>query len=245
MNTEKFDLIEVLSLKRSGHHAFIKWICKNICGLEPNFGFKLEFLSDSGVWVWNDVNRYNKLGVDLYNKAINNNTPNTLIVNYEDETVDYTFFHKTKKYHGPKNYNENSQILKSKRVYIIRDFYNCITSRIKHEENYLHTLNDFGEKYIRLWKEYAINYLRNDNSIKFEDLLTNRKESNRFLTLNFGITEYCDFNNISKTKSSFNNGDYLNRFDINIIPEETKNLIRKDNELHYLIGALGYEYKEI
>ena len=29
------------------------------------------------------------------------------------------------------------------------------------------------------------------------------------------------------------------------IPEEIKDLIRKDNELHYLIGALGYEYKEI
>ena len=29
------------------------------------------------------------------------------------------------------------------------------------------------------------------------------------------------------------------------IPEDVKDLIRKDNELHYLIGALGYQYKEI
>jgi len=39
--------------------------------------------------------------------------------------------------------------------------------------------------------------------------------------------------------------DYLNRFDPTIIPEDVKKLIREDNELHYLIGALGYTYREI
>ena len=28
------------------------------------------------------------------------------------------------------------------------------------------------------------------------------------------------------------------------LPEETKELISRDSELHYLIGALGYEYKK-
>jgi len=62
----------------------------------------------------------------------------------------------------------------------------------------------------------------------------------------FGVKEQFDNTNINGKHSSFGNSkDYLNRFDPNLIPEEIKMLIRKDNELHYLIGKLGYNYVEI
>jgi len=51
---------------------------------------------------------------------------------------------------------------------------------------------------------------------------------------------------IRGTQSSFvENKDLEKRFEQVEIPEETKEIIRKDSELHYLIGRLGYEYKSI
>jgi len=48
------------------------------------------------------------------------------------------------------------------------------------------------------------------------------------------------------TSSSFGeHKNVLNRFDMVDLPEDVKEIIRKDNELHYLIGALGYKYREI
>jgi len=52
-------------------------------------------------------------------------------------------------------------------------------------------------------------------------------------------------NKVKGTPSSFGDNKVIDRFSQIQISEETKDLIRKDNELHHLIGTLGYEYKEI
>jgi hypothetical protein len=62
----------------------------------------------------------------------------------------------------------------------------------------------------------------------------------------FNVYDRVGIDNINGTTSSFGeHKNVMNRFNMVELPEEIKDLIRKDNELHYLIGALGYEYKEI
>ena len=250
MNIENFkmDLIEICALKRSGHHAFMGWLVKNLYGLQPDFGFKLEFVSDSGLWIWNDTTNYEKHGTELFYSALEHDYPKTLMVNYEDEPVEYSKFHNSKKYMGPKNFNfdKNINIHNTHRFYYVRDFYNCLSSRIKHNNNMVHTF-DFGENYVNMWKQYAYEILKSPKqSIKYEDLVLNTSKCDEFLFDNFGVHQRYSVNDVKGRNSSFgDNKNYLNRFDINLLPQKTKDLIRKDNELHYLIGALGYEYKEI
>ena len=100
--------------------------------------------------------------------------------------------------------------------------------------------------YINKWKSSAINFNSNNFiSLKFEDWLNNKVMRDEFIKKIINTGEIYD-NKVKGTHSSFgNNTNTSNRFDMVEIPEETKELIRKDTELHYLIGALGYGYKEI
>jgi hypothetical protein len=50
------NIIEVFGLSRSGHHAVINWIIKNLCGLESEMKWKLDLLNGSGVIYINEAN---------------------------------------------------------------------------------------------------------------------------------------------------------------------------------------------
>lgn len=250
MDTRKFEikLIEICALKRSGHHALMGWIVKNLYGLQPDFGFKLEFVSDSRLWIWNDVTNFEEHGKKLFYDSLKNSNIDTLMVNYEDEKTDYTFFHKTKQYFGPNffNFDENIRFIKTNRIYYIRNFYDCLSSRLQHSNNQVHTF-DYGKNYIDLWKEYAKRVISNPKqSIKYEDLVLKTDKCDEFLFENFGTHQRFNVDEVKGRNSSFgDNKNYLKRFDINLLSEETKTLIRNDNELHYLMGVLGYEYQKI
>jgi hypothetical protein len=97
-----------------------------------------------------------------------------------------------------------------------------------------------------MWKENAKFAIANKNYfIKYEDWLTNKKVRDNILSKYFGTYEIFGPETIKGRQSSFDNNDFNNRFSQIELPEEIKELIKNDCELHYLIGALGYEYKEI
>ena len=57
-------------------------------------------------------------------------------------------------------------------------------------------------------------------------------------------SEVYDPKTINGRGSSFDDKNFNQRHLQIDLPEETKELISRDSELHYLIGALGYEYKK-
>lgn len=240
------ELIEINAVKRSGHHAFMSWIIKNIYGLNVEYIHKLIFVADTGLWVWNDASRYQDLGTNLLKHHLMIKPPKSIMVNYEDEDSNYSLFHTSNYYHGSKNFDRFIEVSKSKRFYIIRDFYNNLASRFNHENKHLHT-NDYGMKYINRWKDIAKMCLSNPNSsIKYEDLVTNTSKCYDFLQHNFDIVQKFNLQDVGKTKSSFENSyNTLDRFDVKMLPKETISLIKDDNELHYYIGALKYDYREL
>jgi len=241
------NLIETISLRRSGHHAVMSWYIKNLLG-SANWDYTITVQAGTKSVIWNDGG-YDESGIEIIRNY--KNKPEDIFINYEDKWSNFTFFDNTHIYRGPKRLNKYKDFYfnESKRILIIRDFYNNLCSRIvqnKKQNFQMLIKHDF----INMWKDHAKSILNDEiHHIKYEDWLTCGKCRKKFLQDVFGIKERVKKEQAKGTHSSYGTNsteyDYLNRFDPTIIPEDVKKLIREDNELHYLIGALGYTYREI
>jgi hypothetical protein len=240
------NLIEILATKRSGHHAMLNWIIRNMTNNQIDYWYKLTFIDNSGVWHWNDTTKSIELGEKLFKEATQNqNYPKTLITNYEDTNIDYCHFNNEKKYIGKysKYSFENIDINPIARILFIRNFYDILISRYYGIKNNIILDSYYDNRFIQIWKnhaKYAINYPK--KTLKFEDWKYNDNVRGDFLFNNFNIEERYKNNDIIGTVTSCKKEDIR---DLSIIPDDVKKLIRGDNELHYLIGALGYTYREI
>jgi hypothetical protein len=241
------NIIEIPALRRSGNHAVMSWLMKNLILDSPTEKqwekFKITTIGNSKSIFWSEANWDLDYSKELYRNL--NYPHNNIFINYEDIGPEYTIFSEDNKYKGKFNLkiDLDINITNSYRFVVIRDFYNNLCSRIKGNEFYDF---NYGQVFIDLWKIYA-KYCVNNlvHFIKYEDWILHPEIRQNFLKDTFNTPEII-FPELSKgSKSSYNNQDFLNRFDPNIIPDHIKDLIRKDNELHYLIGALGYEFKPI
>lgn len=212
-------------------------------------------MSDTDVYFLGEANHDIPLSYQLIEE--NKDEIGTLLVGYEDTPSDYTVFREDRIFRGPKSlefsikYNFNHK----NRIIFIRDFFNNLASRVKSNQKQIFTKWDTGnphffdveEKFIFRWKSQARACVENKvNYFKFEDWLENKELREQFLVDNFGLKDIFGINSVEGTVSSFGETKHVkNRFDSDLLSDETKQLIRKDNELHYLIGKLGYEYKEI
>lgn len=236
------EVIEYVALARSGHHAIVNWFLKNIIGQECSFNWQLTIAGDSGLLHWNDSTVFVEESMNELKKM---EKPNILSISYDNELYDFSYINKHNAPYRTCVFN-GWEVTKTRKFLVIRNFYNNLISRMRM----FHDLNEprafYDEKYISTWKNHARACVENKvDYIKYEDWLTSKDKRQELLS-KFGVKEQYDNTNIKGTHSSFGNSkDYLNRFDPNLIPEEIKNLIRKDNELHYLIGKLGYNYIEI
>lgn len=249
------NLYEFVGLCRSGHHAMLNWIIKNMVGFQTGWEYKMIRMGGSNLYYLNEANH----DIDLSFQYIKDSFSDieTFFVGYEDVMYDYTIFRDDFIYRGPLSNNKfSSDGMKSVgRIVFIRDFYNNLGSRIQANQNNKlfikitgepHVLNT-EENYINTWKNLAKAILEKKVSyLKFEDWIYNQDIRNQFLLETFNTKAMYSTEDIKGTTSSFGHSKtYNKRFDPQSISDRTKELIRKDNELHYLIGAMGYEYKEI
>jgi len=246
---------EILALSRSGHHTVVNWIIKNTVGFQCDWTYKLTELGINGLFYLNEANHDIPLSFQFVDEK--KEKIKKLYLNYEDTPGDYTIFNDNNTFRGPMSMSingiDNSEF--TSRVIIIRDFYNLLSSRLKLNENKKNKewigdhdfILEVGEKYIYRWKSQAKSCLYNNTPyLRFEDWLNNKEVREDFLYKNFGLIDNFGIEGIFGTKSSFGSHDGVaKRSEQMEVPEEIKELIRKDTELHYLIGALGYKYKEI
>jgi len=241
------DTIEMIALKRSGHHAVMNWVIKNLTHQQVDYWYKYIRLRDTNFWILNDSSHKIEEGGKMFLDTIENSgvVPDNFIVNYEDTDTNYCLFNNNKIYKGIKSkyefYGHNIKL--NSRVLTIRNFYDNIFSRYLGVKNRIVVEAFYDDKFINLWKKHAKYYLENErNCIKFEDWKYNKDKRNDFLKYNFDINETFNTNNIKGTTTS--NKENIEK-DYKILPEQIKVIIRKDNELHNLMGLLGYEYKEL
>jgi len=242
-------LFEINSTARSGHHAMLNWLIKNISGYEYQSYDKLKIIPH-GVFYINEANFSKELSLDYISKY--NEEIRCLFMSYENSEPNYSILCDNEKYIGPMSINNPNikNLDKNYRIIFIRDFYSNLTSRIKHNNDRIKNgekpLWDVGERFINLWKDSA-KYILDEKCLylKFEDWLTSKKLRNDFLSKITQNGELYD-NNVRGSFSSFDERtNVIDRFDKEIIPTGIKNLIKNDNELHYLMGVLGYHYRSI
>jgi len=252
---KRMNIHEFIALSRSGHHAMMNWVIQNLVGFQNEWKYKITSLSDTKTIYINEGN----FDTDFTFKYLNENKNDikNILIGYEDVDSRYTIFNDPKKYFGrfSKIYLSEYGANITKRIIFIRDFYNNLSSRIRANNNKgmfvkvsgeAHIF-DVGHEFIKNWKSLAKSIVYNGSPyLKFEDWLQSRDIRNNFIQENFNTIDLFGIENINGTSSSFGESkNYNKRFDPDLIPEEIKEIVRKDNELHYLIGRLGYEFKEI
>lgn len=250
------NIYEIFATRRSGHHAIISWIVKNLTGMNlslhkkdengNHLNFKIEYVNKK-VLHWNDANNNQPFGLKLFEGFGGVEVVENLIVNYEDVFSNYSFFFKNEKFNGPLSEDrfDNIKVSNTKRLLIIRDFYNCIASRYKQNTDGIFPHN-YSTEFIDLWKENAKFAIKNPKFyIKYEDWLQNEEYRNDLLLRHFNTYEIFGPETINGRKSSFGNDGYNKRYQQIDLPEHVKNTINQDNELCDLIGKLGYEYKHL
>lgn len=248
-------LIETVGLSRSGHHAILNWVLQNLVGFQIEWKYKMTLLNNTNVFLLDEANH----NIPESFKFIDEFLPKigTLIVSYEDTFWDYTIFREDKNYYGPLslNFKKEYNINYISRFCVIRDFYDNLVSRIVANNKSMGV--EFGtstpfyfktnEIYINRWKNLAKACIeRKIPFIKFEDWQDSKNKRSEFLYTTFGINEINEPDKVIGTKSSFGSEKKANRFyNLDVINDDIKTCILKDNELHYLIGKIGYNYREL
>jgi hypothetical protein len=246
---------ELMGCSRSGHHTILNWLIINHIGFQCEWKYKMNCMANTGLYFLCEANHDIPLGHKFIKEEKNN--IDTLFVGYEDTPSDYTIFNEDKIFRGPLNldYRLEYNIEHKGRMILIRNFYDNLSSRIKSNEKKLFSVWDNGkpflmdtaEHFIFRWKSQARRCVEKKSSyLKFEDWLFNKEIRDQFLFENFGLRDMYGIENIKGTQSSFGSTENVtNRANSMEIPEKTKELIKNDTELQYLIEALGYEYKSI
>lgn len=243
---------EFLALSRSGHHSVVNWVIRNTVGFQCDWKYKLTQMGSNGFFYLNEANHDIPLSFEYVLEK--KDLVKKLYLNYEDTPGDYTLFNDDRIYRGPLSLSfngvENVEFIG--RVVIIRDFYNLLASRIKSNENKVlkkwddnQHLLDVGEQCIFRWKSQAKFCVYNNTPyLRFEDWLSNKVVREKFLFDNFGLVDHFGIKEVNGTASSFGSRNGLTERHKQIdIPQEIVSLIKKDNELHYLMGRLGYDHK--
>ena len=248
-------IFEVLALSRSGHHSIKNWIIRNHVGFQIGWDYKLTVADGTNFYHLGEANHDIDLGLKYLEDR--KDTIDCLLCCYEDAPWDYTIFNTDRVFQGSYRLElkDSLKIDHQGRMVFIRDFYNNLSSRIRSNEKNLFTkwnedkshLFDVGERYIERWKDLARSCVENKISyLKFEDWLSNQEVREKFLFDNFGIRDQYKINNIRGSQSSFGTTNNVEkRFEELNISDETKDLISKDSELHYLIGRLNYNHIKI
>lgn len=244
-------IFEIFGLSRSGHHAMTNWLIKNMCGDECAMDWKLNIMNN-GLFYINEGNLDEELTLKYIEEQKNN--IRVLIISYENCDLDYSILNDNKKYISPLSINNKNvqNFSQNYRIVFIRDFFNNLASRVVSNEKKMasdrdgNNINwDLTNNFVIQWKESAKHILTNKClHLKYEDWLISQKKRSKFIKKILGHGEMYD-NKVKGTHSSFGDGNTLDRFSEINLNENIKKEIRKDSELHYLMGGMGYNFKKI
>ena len=252
-------IIETIGNARSGHHAMLNWIISNLCGQQvQNWGaYNMTYLANSTLAIFDEVNYNPGLHLEWLKDQEDHKT---IILNYVDALPNYTaVYGENQIFKGPYAYNKSLGFTSEHkgRILMIRDFYTNLLSRLKGNQVGLQKIVDtigsvtdktfefdVSPRFIDIWKSQAKACVENQISyIKYEDWMSNKEIRQKFLWDNFQVKEQFNNASIKGTDSSYKSGEKRN--DISLIPDNLRQIIKEDKELHELVEALGYENMEI
>jgi hypothetical protein len=243
---------EINGLARSGHHAMINWVIKNLCGSESSMDYKLTIMPNNLVYV-NEANLNTEITLSYISE--HTNFAKILMLSYENANINFSILNDNERYISPLSLNNPSlpKYVDNKRIVFVRDFYNNLASRIEsNKKSEKKSLDgnvfqwDVRKNFISLWKSYA-KYIIDNKCVhlKYEDWLQSKEMRNIFMINLIGQGEHFD-NKVRGTNSSFSgNTDVLDRISQVEVPEDIKVMVNSDEELKYYIESLGYTYRKL
>ena len=154
----------VVTLRRSGNHAIMSWIIKQITDINGN-----DFFARGNTKIGQDPMSLHSLIPEPYPKI----NKKLLIYNYEDENIKKIFCDKFIK-------KREEWVGKSKEKYhllILRDPFNHFASRMKCKITIRARLSKMlrkkPKKYTRLWIDYAKEFLGETNFLPYKKICIN------------------------------------------------------------------------
>lgn len=226
-------IYEIFTMCRSGNHCIIFWMLDNLGGIKEKYEGTAYWNHDKLLYYYNNCSRYAYTFINNYRN---------LVKSYED-----VYYFKTP--------DENT-----KKIIILRDFLNMVSSRYKKynpklglDRTYLESI----QQVINLWKVLANECISNSN---ITTILYNKwildKSYRDSISDKLGINNEFDNTNIVSCigeGSSFKGVNleedknvYNERYKLIDLPESMKNIILNDTELLELNKKLfNIDIKEI
>lgn len=177
-----------------------------------------------------------------------------LVISYEESPCYFSILNDKREYVSPLSINNKHvyNFSENYRIIFIRDFYENLASRLKSNElMYSKTREgifrpwDVEQGFIDKWKSYARMIVEGKCLfLKYEDWLDDKNKRDNFIRKIIKTDELYD-NRVTGTNSSFGDKNFKDRHNLEYLPDNIKKLIKNDNELHYLLGVLGYGFKKI
>jgi len=239
-------VIEIYSMRRSGHHAFTNWLISNLLNTDGSIGYcpyKYNNINSNKL-LWVNESEFN---CSQTRKEIIDIEPEYLFLTYESfnytESSDSKAFKKT-------NINsliftpylkERCNVTEIIEFTFIREFWNNFSSLFNLYPHYINKKE--SETEVQYWINYYKLLLKHNlkhNGGLFDLWIQDKKYSNNLLQKLLGIDNKIEPLNTTGTNSSFNKSkltvdNLLNRSSQFTFPDWFLNIVYNDTELKNLL----------
>tara|TARA_R110000868_G_scaffold384101_1_gene651494 strand:- start:71 stop:817 length:747 start_codon:yes stop_codon:yes gene_type:complete len=241
-------IIEVVSMRRAGHHAFANWLVSNLLGTDGGSGYcEYKFnIIDSGNILW--INEA-EINYDKAQNIISEIKPKYLVITYE------VFQHTTSLEDNPTIKVDLSSLVTTpelikewgvtdiKQITFVREFWNNFSSLFNLYPFYS---EEYSKLEVQAWLRYYKLLVRSaleTNGIVFDKWIQNETYSDKALRDILGIERKVNPLSTKGTYSSFGDttpavNSLLNRRSQVVFPKWFLDIVEQDDELAKLLIKL-------
>ena len=244
------NIFEIISLRRSGHHAFINWLFTNFNGA--------SYKTQNAIYAHDDklkllyINEA-EFGFNEHQSHITNNLSRIEYLFSSTETAHAKFsilnkFNPVFTTWQNTDFKDKWGVTDYKRVLFIRDFFNCFASQIKASPIHWGTESPYNSGMYNNWKSHASASLEGGYTVFYDKLISDPEYANQVSLDLLNTSNKFNPLDIKGTISSFNKFEkvdlerYLTRYKEVEFPIWFREKVKNDKELQLLLNKLNMKY---
>ena len=243
-------IFEIISLRRSGHHAFINWLFANFVGA-PYEALSTTYAHDDNLKLL-----YLNQAEFNFNEHQNHITNNLSRIDYlfsSTETAHAKFsilnkFNPTFTNWQNTDFKNLWGVTNYKRVIFVRDFYNCFASQIKVSYSHWENESEYNSHMYNNWKSHLNAVLNGDYAVFYDKWISDAEYANQVSLDLLNVPNKFYPLDIKGTVSSFNLFEkvnlekYLTRYKEVEFPMWFREKVKNDSELQFLLDKFNMNY---
>jgi len=244
------NIFEIISLRRSGHHAFINWLFANFVGTPYEAQSAIYAHDDKLKLLYLNQAEFN---YDNHQHHIANNLDRIEYLFSSTETAHAKFsilnkFNPVFTTWQSTDFKDKWGVTNYKRVLFIRDFFNCFASQIKISPMHWEIEAPYNIKMYNNWKSHASASLEGDYAVFYDKWISDPEYTNQVSLDLLNTSNKFNPLDVKGTISSFNKFEkvdlerYLTRYKEVEFPIWFHEKVKNDKELHLLLDKLNMNY---